>query len=100
MKIDEIDIEMIDFMARRGKTKAGELADLVGITVPSIRVRLLQLMAKGVVSQERTRDHQVWFFVRDDASTGSKEKEKEAVREHGNGMGIDIRSNGGARYVE
>jgi predicted ArsR family transcriptional regulator len=63
LQTDEIDSEMIDYMARHGKVKAAELAELVGISVPSIRVRLFQLMAHGLVSQERTRDHHVWFFV-------------------------------------
>lgn len=62
-QIDVIDSEMIDYMARHGKVKAGELAELVGITVSSIRVRLFQLMALGVVSQEKTRNHHVFFFV-------------------------------------
>jgi len=62
-QIDEIDSEMIDYMAKNGKAKAGELAALIGISVPSIRYRLFQLMAYGLVSQEKTRDHHVWFFV-------------------------------------
>lgn len=51
-------------MNKCGKVKAKELADLVGISVPSIRVRLFQLMAMGLVGQEKTRDHHVWFFVK------------------------------------
>lgn len=81
MQIDEIDTEMIDFMARRGKTKAGELADLVGITVPSIRVRLLQLIVKGLVKQERARNRQVWFFVKEGASNERTQKLQLRVNE-------------------
>jgi predicted transcriptional regulator len=65
LQIDEIDSEMIDYMMKNGKVNAGELAELVGITVPSIRYRLFQLMAYGLVSQEKTRDRHVWFFVND-----------------------------------
>jgi transcription initiation factor IIE alpha subunit len=63
-QIDQIDFEMIDYMTAHGKTKAGELSELVGITVPSIRYRLFQLMVKGIVGQEKTRNHRVWFFAK------------------------------------
>ena len=73
-QVDKIDSEMIDYMTTHRKAKAGELADLVGITVPSIRYRLFQLMLKGLVGQEKTRDRQVWFFVteKEAASCGNK----------------------------
>ncbi|MGA7077015.1 MAG: winged helix-turn-helix domain-containing protein [Halobacteriota archaeon] len=61
--MDDINREMVDYMERHGKTKAGELSELVGISISSIRYRLFQLMAHGVVDQERTRDRQVWFYV-------------------------------------
>ncbi len=63
--MDEIDTELINYMRKHGKVKAGELSDLAGISVPSIRVRLFQLMALGVVSKEKTRDHNVWFYVKE-----------------------------------
>jgi hypothetical protein len=80
--LDQIDSEMVDYMAKRGKVKAGELAELVGITIPSIRLRLFQLMAKGFVSQKKTRDHQVWFFV--------TEKEAASCRSSGAGIPTEI----------
>jgi len=52
-------------MAKNGRTRAGELAEVIGITVPSIRYRLFHLMALGLVSQEKTRDHHVWFFFKE-----------------------------------
>jgi transcription initiation factor IIE alpha subunit len=67
-ELDEINSEMVDYMSRHGKVKAGELAALVGITVPSIRVRLFHLMALGIISQEKTRDHHVWFFLKEEKS--------------------------------
>jgi predicted ArsR family transcriptional regulator len=65
-KVDEINSELLEHMANRGKASAGELATVVGITVPSVRVRLFQLMAMGLVRQEKTRDHHVWFFVKEE----------------------------------
>ena len=56
--------ELIHYMGKRGKVKAAELAKLVGITIPSVRVRLLQLMAMGIVAREKTRDRQVWFYLK------------------------------------
>jgi predicted ArsR family transcriptional regulator len=66
MSIDEINSEILGYMKKSGKVKAKELAEFVGIGVPSIRVRLFQLMAMGLVKQEKTRDHQVWFFVKEE----------------------------------
>ena len=34
LQIDEIDSEMIDYMMKNGKVNAGELAELVGMSVP------------------------------------------------------------------
>jgi len=64
-RVDAINSELLEHMANRGKASAGELAAVVGITVPSIRVRLFQLMAMGLVRQEKTRDYEVWFFVKE-----------------------------------
>lgn len=66
MQTDKIDSEMIEYMAKNGRTRAGELAELIGITVPSIRNRLFHLMALGLVSQEKTRDPHVWFFLKNE----------------------------------
>jgi DNA-binding Lrp family transcriptional regulator len=53
MQTDKIDSEMIEYMAKNGRTRAGELAELIGITVLSIRYRFFHLMALGLVSQEK-----------------------------------------------
>ena len=66
-QLDEIDSEMIDYVVKRGKARAGELAELTGMTVPSIRTRLFQLMASGLVCREKTRDHQVLFSIKGSA---------------------------------
>jgi DNA-binding Lrp family transcriptional regulator len=65
MQTDKINSEMIEYMAKNGRTRAGELAELIGITVPSIRYRLFHLMALGLVRQEKTRDRHVWFFFKE-----------------------------------
>jgi predicted ArsR family transcriptional regulator len=85
LHLDEIDSEMVDYMAKHGKVKAGELAELVGITIPSIRLRLFQLMAQGLVKKEKTRDHHVWFSIteKEAASCGNKM--------NGGGAGIPAR---------
>ena len=70
-QLDEINSEIVDYIIKRGKARAGELAELIGITVPSIRARLFQLMANGIVCQEKTRDHQVWFFVKEEGRAAS-----------------------------
>jgi len=63
-QIDEIHLEMLDHMGKHERVKAGDLAKLIGMSIPSIRVRLLELMALGMVGREKTRDHQVWFFLK------------------------------------
>jgi predicted HTH transcriptional regulator len=65
IELDEVDRQMVDYMAKRGKARAGELSEVVGITVPSIRYRIFQLMAKGIVCQEKSRKHQVWWFLQE-----------------------------------
>jgi len=67
-QIDVIDSEMIDYMTKSGKVKAKELAELVGIGVPSTRLRLFKLMSIGIVGQEKTRNHQVWYYAKREGS--------------------------------
>ena len=62
-EITAIDSEIIDYIAKHGKATAKELANLVGITVPSIRYHAFQLMANGILDQEKSRNHQVWWFL-------------------------------------
>jgi predicted ArsR family transcriptional regulator len=73
LDIGAIQWELIYHIDKRGKVKAAELAELVGITIPSVRVRLLQLMAMGIVAREKTRDRQVWFYLkRRDEKNGAR----------------------------
>jgi predicted ArsR family transcriptional regulator len=61
--MDETDRKLLAYLGTRRHAGAKELAELVGLTIPSIRYRLFQLMAIGLVGQEKTTDHRVWFFV-------------------------------------
>jgi hypothetical protein len=63
LQTDDINSEIIGYIDKHRKANAGELAAFVGITVPSIRYRIFQLMAKGIVGQEKARDHRVWWFL-------------------------------------
>lgn len=80
-QLDEINNEIIDFMAAHEKTNAEELSKLIGITVPSIRYRIFQLMAKGIVRQEKTRDHHVWFFLKNQSEFEDKNDDKSKFTE-------------------
>ena len=64
-ELDERDSEIYDYMVVHGKAKTRALAELVGITVPSIRYRIFQLMARGIVGQEKSRNRQVWWFLQE-----------------------------------
>ncbi|MGZ4861316.1 MAG: winged helix-turn-helix domain-containing protein [Halobacteriota archaeon] len=57
------DATIIDYLEQHGKTGAGELAILTGITVSSVRYRLFKLVAKGIVTQEKARNYRVWFSI-------------------------------------
>ena len=67
IQTDEINAEMIDYMAAHEKVSAKELSELVGITVSSIRYRLFQLIGCGIVGYEKTRNYRVWFFLEEEA---------------------------------
>jgi predicted HTH transcriptional regulator len=72
----EIDSEIIDYISTHGKARARELSEVVGITVPSIRYRIFQLMAKGIVGQEKSRNHQTWWFLRDNEKARAARQER------------------------
>jgi predicted transcriptional regulator len=61
--MDETNRKLLAYLGACHHAGAKELAELVGLTIPSIRYRLFQLMAIGLVGQEQTTDHRVWFFV-------------------------------------
>jgi predicted ArsR family transcriptional regulator len=86
--MDETNRQLLTYLGTHSPASAGELAALVGLTIPSIRYRLFQLMAKGVIGQKKTRNHRVWFFIteKEAASYGNKM--------NGGGAGIPARRYG------
>lgn len=66
----QIDSEIIDYIATHGKARAGELSEVIGITVPSIRYRIFRLMSLGIVGQEKSRNHQTWWFLLENEKSG------------------------------
>jgi Lrp/AsnC family leucine-responsive transcriptional regulator len=48
-KLDEIDLEILRTLQRRGRTKRSELADQVGLTIPSVSERLRKLEEIGII---------------------------------------------------
>ncbi|MGZ4929322.1 MAG: winged helix-turn-helix domain-containing protein [Halobacteriota archaeon] len=61
--MDETNKKLLAYLDANRYASAGELAELVGLTIPSVRYRIFQLMAAGLVRQKKTADHRVWFFV-------------------------------------
>ena len=55
--MDETNKKLVAYLGAHSHASAGELAVLVELTIPSIRYRLFQLMAKGIVGQEKSRNH-------------------------------------------
>jgi len=76
-KCNEIESEIIDYIAKNGKATAKELAERVGVSIPSIRYHVFQLMAKQIVGQERSRKHRVWWFLQDDGKDKFETTEEE-----------------------
>ena len=47
--LDTIDIDIIETLQKAGRTKRGELADQVGLSIPTISERLLKLEQHGII---------------------------------------------------
>jgi Lrp/AsnC family transcriptional regulator, leucine-responsive regulatory protein len=47
--LDEIDIKLLNRLQRQARTKRNELAEEVGLTIPSVSDRLAKLEEKGVI---------------------------------------------------
>ncbi len=47
--LDDLDIKILNTLQRRGRTKRNELAELVGLSIPSVSERLKKLEEKGIV---------------------------------------------------
>ncbi len=48
-KLDEIDIKLMEILQQGGRTKRGELAQQVGLSIPSISERLQKLEEQGFI---------------------------------------------------
>lgn len=48
-KLDDIDLQILRTLQERGRTKRSELAEMVGLTIPSVSERLRKLEEMGVI---------------------------------------------------
>jgi Lrp/AsnC family transcriptional regulator, leucine-responsive regulatory protein len=48
--IDDIDVKMLDILQRSGRTKRNELAEAVGLSLPSVSERLKKLEEAGIIT--------------------------------------------------
>ena len=48
-RLDEIDLQILRTLQERGRTKRSELAELVGLTIPSVSERLRKLEEMGII---------------------------------------------------
>jgi Lrp/AsnC family transcriptional regulator, leucine-responsive regulatory protein len=46
---DEIDVKILDLLQRKARTKRNELAEAVGLTIPSVSDRLTKLEERGII---------------------------------------------------
>jgi Lrp/AsnC family leucine-responsive transcriptional regulator len=47
--IDDLDIKILNILQQRGRTKRNEIAEAVGLSIPSVSERLHKLETKGVL---------------------------------------------------
>ncbi len=53
--LDDLDIKILNILQQRGRTKRNELAEVVGLSIPSISDRLHKLEEKGVIEGYYTK---------------------------------------------
>ena len=74
--LDDIDLQLLDILQKSGRTKRNDLADAVGLSIPSVSDRLKKLEENGVlkgyfaaVDHKRLgKDITAFIFVRVDSS--------------------------------
>ncbi len=49
-KIDNIDIAILEILQKQARTKRNEIAEVVGLSLPSVSERISKLMEKGYIS--------------------------------------------------
>ncbi|MDR3609374.1 MAG: winged helix-turn-helix transcriptional regulator, partial [Ignavibacteriaceae bacterium] len=47
--IDDLDIKILRILQEKGRTKRNEIAEAVGLSIPSVSERLNKLEAKGIL---------------------------------------------------
>lgn len=53
--LDDLDIKILNILQQRGRTKRNELAEVVGLSIPSISDRLHKLEEKGIIEGYYTK---------------------------------------------
>ena len=48
-KLDAIDVQILDLLQHRGRIKRTEIAEAVGLSIPSVSERMRKLEARGVI---------------------------------------------------
>jgi Lrp/AsnC family leucine-responsive transcriptional regulator len=74
--IDEIDAKILDILQKKGRTRRNDLADAVGLSLPSVSDRLRKLEDNGIISgyhakldaKKMGRDITAFIFVTVDSS--------------------------------
>ncbi len=47
--LDEIDVQILDLLQQRGRIKRGEIAEAVGLSIPSVSERMRKLEEAGII---------------------------------------------------
>lgn len=74
--IDEIDAKILDILQRKGRTRRNDLAETVGLSLPSVSDRLRKLESQGVITgyhaivdaKKMGKDISAFIFVTSDSS--------------------------------
>ncbi|HJW29942.1 MAG TPA: Lrp/AsnC family transcriptional regulator [Saprospiraceae bacterium] len=74
--LDEIDVKILEILQRKGRTKRNDLADAVGLSLPSVGDRLKKLEENGIITgyhavldhKKLCRDITAFIFVTIDSS--------------------------------
>jgi Lrp/AsnC family leucine-responsive transcriptional regulator len=74
--IDEIDARILDILQKKGRTRRNDLAEAVGLSLPSVSERLRKLEEQGIISgyyarldaKKLGRDITAFIFVAVDSS--------------------------------
>ena len=54
-RIDEIDVQILNYLQERGRIKRSEIADKVGLSLPSVSERMRKLTERGIIAGYHAR---------------------------------------------